>query len=288
MTETDEILQQISDNTRLALRYARLRFLATWVAVGVLAILTGAAIILASENAHTNQEQTSAIAKVSSKTADSAKDQSDQIILYLQGKQGIPGVPGANGKDGEPGQPGSVPSELPPGPAGPKGDTGPASTTPGPAGPAGASSSVPGPIGATGVAGSAGTNGLDGQIGPAGPKGDKGDKGDTGLQGLQGPEGISGPQGPAGPQGPSGLTKVQVVVANSGVGVVTTGNQNATAHCPAGTLPLGGGFDTSPTTTQIVTLLSIPESDGWTVVAANNGLAPGTAWSVQAYAVCGS
>ena len=129
-------------------------------------------------------------------------------------------------------------------------------------------------------------------MGPAGPKGEKGEKGDTGAQGLQGPEGIggpTGPQGPAGPAGASGVTHTQVVVATS-PGSTTTGNQNVTATCPAGTMRLGGGFDTSPTTVQIAILLSLPgvSTQDWTVVAANNGLAAGTTWSVQAYAVCGS
>ena len=80
---------------------------------------------------------------------------------------------------------------------------------------------------------------------------------------------------------------MQLIIATS-PSTDTAGNQNVTATCPTGTLPLGGGFDTSPTTTQIVTLLSIPDSDGWDVVAANNGLPAGTVWSVQAYVVCGS
>ena len=113
---TNELLKQISDNTQAALRYARMRFLGTWLAVGLLALLTCIALLLASENAKTNLKQTNDIANVAHDTADEARAQSDQTVAYLRGEQGIPGVPGANGKDGTPGQPSSTP-----GPAGPTG-----------------------------------------------------------------------------------------------------------------------------------------------------------------------
>ena len=115
-SSTDELLEQISANTRETLRYARLRFLGTWLCLGLLAMLTGLAIVLATETAKTNLEQTNDIARVSSDTADAAKKQSEDTVAYLRGEQGIPGVPGANGKNGTPGQPSSEP--------GPKGEPG--------------------------------------------------------------------------------------------------------------------------------------------------------------------
>ena len=42
-SSTDELLEQISENTRETLRYARLRFLGTWLCLGLLAMLTGVA-----------------------------------------------------------------------------------------------------------------------------------------------------------------------------------------------------------------------------------------------------
>ena len=109
MTDPD-LLEEISQNTREALHYARMRFLGTWVVVALLAILTGLAITLTVETAKTNLKQTDDIARVSSTTADAAKKQSEDTVAYLKGEQGIPGVPGANGQDGTPGQPSSQPA----------------------------------------------------------------------------------------------------------------------------------------------------------------------------------
>lgn len=286
----DELLDQIHTMTSQTLKYSRARFLATWLAVALLACLTSLALVIAANTARRQNDAVQVSADSAKVTADTAVASNEEIVKYLKGEQGIPGVPGANGKNGAPGQPGSVPSDLPPGPAGPKGEKG----SPGTQGPAGASGvdGLTGQMGATGLSGTPGTAGETGQAGATGPAGPKGDKGDTGPVGLQGPEGISGPIGPPGPAGPAGaagVTHTQVIVATS-PGSATTGNQNVTATCPAGMMRLGGGFDTSPTTTQIAILLSLPGigTQDWTVVAGNNGLAPGTAWSVQAYVVCGS
>src|SRR5437763_12564456 len=133
--DVDKTLGEIAGVTRQTLRYSRARFLATWLAVALLATLTGAALFLAARTAKRQNDAVHVTASSARHQATDAQDSSDQIVLYLQGKQGLPGVPGANGQDGAPGQPGSNPANLPPGPAGPKGA---ASTTPGPAGPAGA------------------------------------------------------------------------------------------------------------------------------------------------------
>ena len=238
---TDELLKQISENTRDALHYARMRFLGTWLVVALLAMLTAVALIVASEASKTNTKQATDIAKVSSDTADAAKAQSDQTVAYLRGEQGIPGVPGANGKNGSPGQPSSEP--------GPKGDTGAtgkpgsagatgSSGTPGAAGPVGAASTIAGPLGPAGstglpgepgAAGVAGAQGDVGERGPAGPKGDKGDTGDTG------PAGAAGAAGPAGPAGAPGVTPtVTTNIVIAATANDTTTHKQVTAVCQAG------------------------------------------------------
>ena len=69
--------------------------------------------------------------------------------------------------------------------------------------------------------------------GPAGPKGDAG---------PTGPAGPSGPAGPAGAQGAPGVSGYEIVhgpTVESGAG--PRGDMQATATCPAGKAPLGGG-----------------------------------------------
>jgi hypothetical protein len=55
----------------------------------------------------------------------------------------------------------------------------------------------------------------------------------TGPAGAKGATGATGPQGAPGTAGAAGATKVQVVVGAEGVG--------SFAHCPAGTVAVGGG-----------------------------------------------
>jgi hypothetical protein len=102
-----------------------------------------------------------------------------------------------------------------------------------------------------------------GQI-PQGPKGDKGDKGDTGSQ------------------GPAGLSGYQRVIG-SAVSVGPSGGQIATASCPAGKQPVGGGA--SSNTTGMYMYASIPTTTGWQVAARNT---TGTAALLTAFAVCAS
>lgn len=281
----DELLDQIHTMTSQTLHYSRARFLATWLAVALLACLTSLALVIAANTARRQNDAVQVSADSAKVTADTAVASNEEIVKYLKGEQGIPGVPGANGKDGAPGQPGSVPSELPPGPAGPKGEKG-ASGAAGVAGPAG-TAGPPGLDGVTGSPGAVGATGLAGEIGSAGPKGEKGD---TGPQGLIGPEGISGPIGPPGPAGPagaSGLTKVQVVTATTAQDTLTI--KSVTATCPSGTLALGGGFRWVPTTELISEVASFPQGNGWFIeVHATSALAPTIAWDATAYVVCGS
>src|SRR6478672_10391683 len=170
----DRILEEIGKQGKATLHYSRTRLLATWLAIGLLAMLTGIALWLAIENASTNLEQTDDIAKVANKTADSAKKQSDQTVAYMKGEQGIPGVPGSNGVDGTPGLPGGGGAPGEQGAQGPKGETGPQ-----------------GPQGQQGLAGIPGTGG-EGTPGPVGPTGPAGAKGATGDKGAIGEKGDTG------------------------------------------------------------------------------------------------
>jgi hypothetical protein len=83
------------------------------------------------------------------------------------------------------------------------------------------------------------------------------------------------------------LTKVQVVTAVTAMNTLTI--KSATATCPSGTLPLGGGFRWVPTTELISVVASFPVSDGWFIeVHATSAFAPTIAWDATAYVVCGS
>ena len=278
MSSTDELLAEISENTRRTLHYSRARFLATWLVVALLAMLTGVAIILANNAAETNLKQTDDIARVANHTAKTASAQSDQTVAYLRGETGIPGVPGANGKNGSPGQPSSEP--------GPKGDTG-ATGAVGPigaTGPSGASGGA-GAVGATGLPGSVGEPGVPGTDGASGPQGSKGDKGDAGARGDPGPAGPAGAVGPAGPAGAAAPPLApQTITATSALDTFTV--KQVTATCPASTTVLSGGFRWVPTTPLINEVASYPQGNGWFVEASANGLAPTIAWNLTVIAVC--
>lgn len=291
--DSDELLAQLLDNTTRTLRYSRRRFLGTWLAVALLASITGLALWIAIETAHRANDAVQLSAANAGDTATTAKASTDEIYRYLKGETGLPGVPGANGKDGAPGQPGTNPPPGPPGPAGPKGA---ASTVPGPAGPEGVASTVPGPLGPAGstglpgAAGEAGAKGAMGDAGAAGVAGATGPKGDQGPQGLQGPEGISGPVGPAGPAGPqgptgpAGLTNVQPVGVASGNDA--TPEKNLIAACGAGQAVVSGGFAVKPPLAQVAVVASQPNGNGWQVIAFDNGLPPGTLWTLSVIAMC--
>lgn len=265
MSDVDQILEQISKNTRDALRYSRMRFLSTWIAVALLAILTAIALNLAIGSAQTNLEQTDDIARVSADTADAAKEQSDQTVAYLRGEQGIPGVPGANGQDGTPGQPSSEP--------GPQGE-------PGPAGEQGTA----GQAGIAGQLGPAGTMGLMGQQGAQGSQGAKGDKGSDGKEGPAGPPGPAGPAGPPGPPGPAGTVTTSVAVNASAND--TNPHKQVSVNCPAGRAT-GGGFAVVPSDPGIIPTASSPVGNtGWNATVEQLSLPAGTTWQVLVFAVC--
>jgi len=134
---------------------------------------------------------------------------------------------------------------------------------------------------ATAVTGAAGPEGPEGPAGPAG--------GPAGPQGPEGPEGAVGPQGPAGPvgpagadgadgedgaQGPAGPTGATGAVGPAGVsgyelatnqaGFSGNGAKSVSVSCPAGTVALGGGYQS---TVPVNVSASSPTGGGagWTV-----------------------
>ena len=258
------------------MHYVRSRFLWTWLAIGCLALLTGFALVLATQTAETNLKQTDDIARLAKQTstqadttATAAKEQSDQTVAYLRGEQGIPGVPGSNGVDGTPGQLSSVAG--PPGPKGADGEAGSPGTpgttgTAGPVGPSGAFGAI-GPVGPTGNTGPPGENGSNGA---KGEKGDPGEDGTAGAAGAAGPAGAQGPPGPAGPTGPPGAGSNVTVNSSTTAAATpsdTTAIKNLTATCPNGRIS-GGGFAVIPNDPGIIVTASTPVGvTGWQATA---------------------
>lgn len=278
MPESNEIIDQIAEQNQRTLHYSRSKFLGTWFVVAILAVLTSIALIIAVNTAHRQNSATHEVALSADTTANAAKDSTENIILYLQGKQGIPGVPGANGKDGSPGQPSSQP-----GPQGPKGEKGAIGSSgsvgsSGPAGPAGA-------VGATGAAGAAGAIGA---VGFAGVQGSEGPQGDVGPKGATGAAGAIGATGPAGPQGIPGVSKpisVQTISAVSPNDTIP--EKQITATCPAGSVLIGGGYHFAPLSPFIVPVADEPNSaNGWQVSAAESNGAVVGFWQMTVFALC--
>jgi len=272
MAEKPDIYKQISEQNEEVLGYSRKRFLGTWLAIALLAIMICVLAATSLKSASTNLDQNEDIARVAHLSAEKANQSTDDITAYLRGEQGIPGVPGANGVDGTPGQPSSQP-----GPEGPKGDKGDAGTagpsgamgTAGPAGPLGG-------IGPTGAPGKNGEQGAQGESGTQGNQGPKGDKGDAGPQGEQ------GPPGPAGPQGPSSRATIVSAFA------VSANNPNdvksANAVCPAGSVVISGGYIISGPSSINITV-SATAQNGWLINAVET-VPVATDWSVQALSLC--
>jgi type II secretory pathway pseudopilin PulG len=277
VTSPDDLLEQISDNTRQALRYARLRFLGTWIAVALLAVLTGIALFATGRNTRTDLQQTEDIARVAHTTADQAKTQGDDTVAYLKGDQGIPGVPGANGQDGSPGLPSA--EAGPQGAPGAKGEPG----TPGQTGQAGQAGAF-GPVGPVGIAGSQGPAGQKGDHGDKGEKGDDGKTGPAGPPGSTGPAGPAGSPGPAGPPGPAGTVTTAVAVGASAND--TTPHKQVSVQCPSGRAS-GGGFALVPSDPGLDVSASSPVGNtGWNATADQLSLPPGTNWQLLVFAIC--
>jgi hypothetical protein len=288
--DPDALLAEIAAQGREMLRYARLRFLATWLAVALLAVLTSAALVSTGRNAKTNLEQTDDIARVANATADEAQKTSDDTLNYLQGEQGLPGVPGASGVDGTPGLPGSSGE---PGEQGPKGETGQqgqagAQGTPGQQGPQGQpgplAASLPGSAGPPGATGPAGAKGATGATGEKGATGATGKTGATGAKGATGATGATGAAGPAGP--PGVVPPISTAVAFAATASDTTVHKQVTVTCPAGRAS-GGGFALVPSDPGLDVSASSPVGNtGWSATADQLSLPPGTNWQLLVFAIC--
>src|SRR4029077_325967 len=122
-------------------RDTRRKFLWTWLAIGILAMLCGFGVASGLTNAHNRSEDAKA-------RAAEVKAQSDDIVRFLKGEDGLPGVPGKDGVVGAPGNPGAQGDPGPRGPAGPKGSTGAKGAT-----------GATGAVGAVGAAGAPGAQG---------------------------------------------------------------------------------------------------------------------------------
>lgn len=146
---------------------------------------------------------------------------------------------------------------------------------------------------AWGLQGPKGDNGHDG---PQGPKGDNGPQGPKGDQGPQGPAGPTGPQGPAGSNGVLGVTGGAAAIQSGSTGSFDGKTGTAYAYCPAGKVPLSGGFDLSAQTQNSVwpaVAASVPTYNsgtglyGWKVVlkapSSSSNLA---SMGFTAYVVC--
>jgi hypothetical protein len=274
-TAFEQLLEEVKKGNKATLRYSRMRLLATWLAIALLAILTACALALAMNAADTNLEQTDDIARLANANATHASQQTDDITKYLKGEQGIPGVPGADGSDGAPGLPSSVPGpEGEPGRPGDKGDTGSA--------------------GPTGVAGAQGATGTTGLAGPAGSNGEQGAQGENGVQGSQGPKGDKGDVGPRGeqgaqgPQGPPGNPhEITTTIAVGQSANDTTAHKVVNANCPSGARASGGGFAIVPSDPGIEITASSPVgTTGWSATADLLSLPPGTNWQLLTFAIC--
>jgi hypothetical protein len=140
---------------------------------------------------------------------------------------------------------------IPPGPFGPEGAQGPQ-----------------GPTGPTGTMGAAGAS-------PSGPGGLPGTTGATGVRGA------TGPTGPQGSPGPSGFAQITSDALSVGVGQ----ERSAAATCPAGEVPVGGGFELldagfagqAPNRAPrpvLEPLASYPDGRSWVVTVANPARSP--------------
>ena len=110
------------------------------------------------------------------------------------------------------------------------------------------------------------------ETGPEGPQGPAGPQGPEGPAGPQGSAGPTGPQGPEGPQGPAGgLSGYEVVrVVRSVNAEPNSSSTGATATCPEGKVPLGGGASRIKGFPLLQLYDSFPNlENGWTVVYYN-------------------
>jgi hypothetical protein len=105
-------------------------------------------------------------------------------------------------------------------------------------------------------------------------------EGPPGPEGSQGPEGPQGAQGPEGPAGQDGVSGRQVVVgAQHSLPAGVTGTESVA--CSSGTLPLGGGFQTSNPSVSV--FRSWPTAGGWAITGSNHSSTTG--W-IRPFVIC--
>ena len=109
-------------------------------------------------------------------------------------------------------------------------------------------------------------------------------KGLRGPQGPRGPQGAQGPAGPQGPQGPPAPAAVSIRTAPYSLGVGA--NQTVVASCGAGQKAIGGGYDSSDSSSAVINLDLKPTAadDGWSMLLVNEDKNAGHSGTV--YAVC--
>lgn len=103
---------------------------------------------------------------------------------------------------------------------------------------------------------------------PSGPEGEKGEKGDKGSKGDKGD-----------PGGLSGYSVVEGAFVST-----TTSSQTASATCPAGKRPTGGGGLTQTPGAGVSVRNSFPTGRTWLVVV--DAKTPGSGWNYHAFAIC--
>jgi hypothetical protein len=154
-------------------------------------------------------------------------------------------------------------------------------------------------LGAQGPKGDQGVPGSQGLPGPTGPQGVTGPTGEPGLQGQKGDTGDTGPQGPTGQKGDKGDpgsgggTLLVTTVVSGPVGLCGTWDPTscsaaggAVATCPAGTVVVGGGYQSGRGQSLAVFIgQNGPSSqNGWAVSASNTD--PIFGWEFYAVAQC--
>ena len=140
-----------------------------------------------------------------------------------------------------------------------------------------------GPQGPPGLQGPQGPQGAKGEAGSQGVQGQKGDPGAQGLPGPQGEQGVPGSAGAPGANGVSGYEVVAVTFLVAPFGQETS----ATAPCPAGKRPVGGGFSPGVVSFGGAVELrgSFPENEsGWQVTVESPTNGPVS--NATVYAIC--
>ena len=195
MAKADELLEQINENTAKALRYSRMRFLATWLALGPARdphLHRRCSASGRTRRPTSSRRRRSRWSPTPTRRRRARAPRTSPPTCA--GSRASPGCPGENGTDGTAGAAVELTGSsgaragrrVTPGAAGPGGAMGPA----GPAGPLGG-------IGPAGAAGAQGATGRERHRGRAGAEGREGRRGRARRAGRAGASGTAGPAGPA-------------------------------------------------------------------------------------------